>query len=347
MRGSRAIGLVLGIASMMAIASPQAARAQEADRKALAQAIYEDAKRDMDAKRYADACRKFASSQKLDPGLGTMLNLGLCYEKTGQTASAWTTFKDAASEAARTPGAQPREQFAREHATALEPLLPHLTIAVSPDAAIDGLEVKRDGVTIPQVAWGVALPVDPGEHVVEASAPKRKAWSAKVQSVEKETATVKVPSLELAPEAPVVVPPPPTTTSATPHSEPPRTIYVVQQDTPGSGQRTWGVVAIIFGGVGIAASMVGGVIAKTKDDNSNSGNNCVNDVCNGEGMQKRQDAATFARLATYVFIGGAVFVAGGITLYATSASAKSGQAQQPPVTAVKLGVGGLSLTRTW
>ena len=348
MTPSRAIAFALA-ASCIVTSWPRAVGAQETDKKALAQAIFDEAKRDMDQKRFADACRKFESSQKLDPGLGTMLNLGLCYEKAGQTASAWTTFKDAAAEAARTPGAQPREQFAREHAAALEPLLPHLSIVIAPDANAPGLEVKRDGVVIPQVAWGVALPVDPGEHVVEASAPKRKTWSTKVRAAEKETASVKVPALELvAEEPPPVVAPPPlatTTPSPSPRNEPPRTIYVVQQDTPGSAQRTWGVTTGIVGVVALGLSGVGAVIAKGNYDKSNDQGRCVNDVCDGNGIQKRDDAFQFARIATYVFIGGAVFLAGGITLYATAPSARSAQPQ--PASALRLTPGGLSLTRAW
>jgi hypothetical protein len=46
------------------------------------------------------------------------------------------------------------------------------------------------------LTWGVAVPVDPGEYVFEATAPGKSAWRAKVQAdVPGKTLTVRVPVL--------------------------------------------------------------------------------------------------------------------------------------------------------
>jgi hypothetical protein len=58
------------LAQLAAAPSSAAADVSEAD-KAAAQALFDDARRLVGQGQYADACRKFARSQELDPGGGT------------------------------------------------------------------------------------------------------------------------------------------------------------------------------------------------------------------------------------------------------------------------------------
>ncbi|MEO8877348.1 MAG: hypothetical protein ABI461_17265, partial [Polyangiaceae bacterium] len=79
------------------------AYAQNPSDLAAAEALFEDGRKSMDANDFAAACPKLEESERLAPAVGTLLNLGICYEKSHRTASAWATFKEATS-AARASG---------------------------------------------------------------------------------------------------------------------------------------------------------------------------------------------------------------------------------------------------
>src|SRR5690349_13986528 len=78
-----------------------AARSASSEDQAAAQALFDDAKELVKSGKAAEACPKFEESQRLDPGLGTQLNLADCYERIGRTASAWTIYVEVAPAARR------------------------------------------------------------------------------------------------------------------------------------------------------------------------------------------------------------------------------------------------------
>jgi hypothetical protein len=180
--------------------------------KAAAQALFDEGKRLLKEKNYVEACPKLAESLRLEPALGTKLHLADCYEKNGQTASAWALFREAA-EQAKIAGQADRAKKATDRATALDARLCRLRIDVSTDAEITGVEVKRDGVLVGAASWGTAFPLDPGEHVIVAEAPGKKPWSVTVTLEDGKTTpvVVLVPMLEELPSPP---PPPPPSTVA-------------------------------------------------------------------------------------------------------------------------------------
>ena len=117
--------LALGIALLST-----RARAQSSDtNRQIAETLFEQGRALMEQKKYAEACPKLAESQRLDPGGGTLLNLALCHELEGKTATAQSEFKEALGQAAR-DGRADREELAKEHLAALEKRIIRIQVVV-------------------------------------------------------------------------------------------------------------------------------------------------------------------------------------------------------------------------
>jgi hypothetical protein len=311
---------VIAIGATVAVASSEA-RAQGSD-SVSAQVLYDQAKKLMAAGKYAEACPKLEESQRLDPGSGTLLNLGHCYENEGKTASAWGKFVEAAA-AAKAANQSERERVARERASTVFPRLSNIVINVAAGDKTPGLEVKRDGALVGKAQWGTPMPADPGEHVVSAAAPARAAWETKIKvDAGARTVSVAVPEL-----AAVVV--------ATSQSGPPvagrasaggafAPEKASENEGPGLGtQRT---LALVTGGVGLAGIAVGSVYGLKSWGKRNE----ADDVCKPEcpiesnGLDLKAEALTAGNISTAGFIVGAAGVVGGLALWFTAApSSKS------------------------
>jgi tetratricopeptide (TPR) repeat protein len=133
----------------------------------------------LEAKDYAAAVVDFEQSFRLDPGGGTQLNLALAYELTGKTATAWAAFHKALR-MARLDGRADRVKEAEANIGELETRLSRLRVVVPQAARIVGLTVLRDGIALDEASWDEAVPADPGEHRIEATAPGKKPWHAMV-----------------------------------------------------------------------------------------------------------------------------------------------------------------------
>lgn len=141
------------------------ARAQD---PAAAEVLFQEGRRLMAEGRVAAGCEKLKESFALDAMSGTLLNLADCYEKAGKTATAWARFRNAAS-LAQSQNKLEQAAEANRRAKALEPQLSYITINVPDD--VPGLEVRRNDLEVTPGMFGVAVPVDPGEVEVVASAP--------------------------------------------------------------------------------------------------------------------------------------------------------------------------------
>src|SRR3954465_3508495 len=144
---------------------------------------------------FAEACPKLPRGEKLAPAIGTLLNLGYCYEQVGRFRSAMDSYAEA-EVLAKNANDSKRAVFAKERLNAVETRVMKVIVRVVPPEA-PGLEVRRNGTVLPKTDYGIAVPVDPDEVEVTATAPGRVPWKGVVMSRgEGAVVTVFVPPLE-------------------------------------------------------------------------------------------------------------------------------------------------------
>jgi hypothetical protein len=307
-----------------------AASSQE---KAMASQLFDDAEKLTAQAKYADACPKYAESNRLDPQLGTLLHLGDCYDHQGKTASAWATFKDAIEIAQQR--SDPREAKIREKVVDVEKRLPKLIITVPPTAPPD-LEVDQDGNSVGRATWGSAAPVDPGTHTISAKAAGRQPWTQAIQ-IAAAGGTVQLAIPELAPVTTEPAPTPP----PTPVTPPPEPLIgpnvppagADSGTSPGKTQRTLGFVALGAGVVGLAVGTV--FVLQRGSKLSDRDDLCPSNDCTRAEANKisslTDDARSAQTIATVGFIAGGALAAAGLVLVFTAPKGESGSVAVAPI----------------
>ncbi len=312
--------VAFAVVALAGILSPASrAYAQGASSDAAATALFDEGRKLMVQHRWSEACPKLAESERLAPSGGTLLNLAECYEHAGQSASAWVAWKDAAARA-NAAGKADVEKKALSRAAALEPTLARLAIAVDKSSDVEGLEVKRDGVIVGHAEFGMPIPVDPGTHLIEAIAPKKKAFSTSVEVTAKQANAQVVVTL-----ADADVPKPTLAAEPTPTPTPASTGASPERPAPrASGWNTQKSLAVVAVGVGVAGAAIGtvfGLQAKSKNDQALEPQNCrTSSYCTQSGLSLTNDAKSAASVATVAFGAGAAALVGGAVLWLTAPS---------------------------
>src|SRR5512145_1428615 len=107
---------------------PLSASAQTQD-PAAARALFQEGRKAVAASDYATACPKFAESYRLEPAVGTLLNIGDCNKRQGRIATAWSNFQTALEQLAIKDERRPAVVRA---VAELEKRLPKLTVGLNP-----------------------------------------------------------------------------------------------------------------------------------------------------------------------------------------------------------------------
>jgi hypothetical protein len=320
----------LGLAALVGERGACAADPPDARREA-AEALFEQGRELLDLGRYATACQRFEASQKLDPGLGTLLFLGECYDKLGKSASAWRAFSEAARLASRKSDEE-RGRLARIRASALEPAVPQLRVRVAPETrALPSVEYTLNGLELPARDLEQPLRVDPGRALLRVTAPGHQRWETEIGILEGGSfAVVDVP--ELAPERSARAGPNAWDGFASPGLEqhPGSGRAPGELEPRSNGLRTAGWIVVTVGLAGVGAGVYFGLRAVHEAERSKSVSHCpLPDRCYADGLELRDDARNHAHLSDLGIGIGASLVVGGslLVLLAPDPAAAQGSAR--------------------
>jgi tetratricopeptide (TPR) repeat protein len=327
---ARVFRAVLGSLALLLLSLSSGPSFAQSNNQVAAESLFREARKLLDQGQYEQACEKLAASQRLDPAVGTLLNLGRCYEKLGRTASAWGAYREAAA-SAHASGQAERLKSARAAADAVEPKLARLTIVVPQSVSALQPTIERNGQPVPPELWGIAVPIDPGEQTIIARAPDKKPWTTRVSVEAKGAQTVTVAELEADPAAAA-----PAAPATAPVTTPP--VVPPQSDTKRSSWNTQKTIAVVLAGVGVTGAAVGviqGLKFKSKKDEAD-------EICPGtcdraadveEALALRDDAKG-ARTVAIVggAVGGASLIAAAVLWFTADSSSDSARLRWQPIT---------------
>jgi tetratricopeptide (TPR) repeat protein len=295
MRIRVAVAAVLILVASTAAAGPD---------KKKADALFKQGRQLLNEKQYQKACAAFEDSHRIDPAIGTVLNVALCYEAWGKLAKAQRAYLEAEKLAAIKGDA--RQAVARQRADALTPRIPKIAFAELPAELPADLVVLIDDVQIGIDAVRLGLSTDPGKHVIAYTAGDQKREVIEVTLGESETKWV---NLRLPDAGPADGPAEPIDTTP---AGPPR-------------GRTRRILGLSAGGAGLIAMGAGGVIALAAraDYKEAFADHCdPSGLCDDVGYRATRDARSRANVATVIFGAGAAIAATGVVLYLTAPSGR-------------------------
>jgi hypothetical protein len=299
------------IASVVICALAGAASGDSARR---ADQLFKNGKRLLAQKKYAEACRAFEDSDRIDPGIGAKLNAAKCYQEWGKLATAWRWFVDA--ETMATSARDPRAKKIHELVEAIEPSVPRLTVKAPPGADLAGVLIKLDGVALEPSGLGVEQRVDPGPHEVETTIAGVR--QVKVVAVERGGVTealLDIPAASRTRDSPARTsrtraptgPPPDSVPTGEPARDPARTRRLVGLGVAGAGVVAMGIAGLVT--LGARGDYRDALAAHCQG---------ATDMCDEQGLEITHSAAHRANIATVVTLGGLAAVAGGLIAYFTA-----------------------------
>lgn len=282
-----------------------------------------------DAGNCEEAVDKLSRAEKIFHAPTTLARLGECQVQLGKIVEGSENLNRVSREnlAPTAPSAfKDAQERARRVLAEAKPRIAKLKIAVAAPAGAQFV-VKLDGEPVPVANLNTNRPTDPGEHVVEVTAPGYKSATAKVRLGDGAQDSVAL-TLEVdpnAPKAPLVAPTAPGTAPGGPGPG----------ESTGPRNRMPAYVALGVGAVGLGVGAVFGLIALGKKGDLDDA--CPSKVCPSSAQQDTIDSGkTFATVSTVGFVVGVVGAGVGTVLLLTGGSTSASSTAASPLR-VKLG----------
>lgn len=333
----RAVSALLAVC-LSSVALVGFARVALADDPRLGVDLFQSGRQLMTAGDYEKACPLLRDSQKADPQPGTQLNLALCYEKLGKTASAWSTYLDLTQS-----GGPLQQQVAKAALERLGPKLSRLKIDVCFDPNFDSskLVVSRNGEELGASVLGRPSPVDAGEYLIEGRAVGYAKWSRTVKvAADGDLEAIAICDLVRDPTLPGAA-----LESPAPAGSPPVSIAAAAS-APQPAPRRDSTPAYIAGGTSAVAAVFGtifGIVAAGQKNHAMG--ECSGKTCSAEGWNRLGSAKTSADVSTVSFL--VAGVAAVATLYfvlESSPNEKPRKAAEPARVALRAAPTGLTIS---
>ncbi len=199
---------------------------------------------------------------------------------------------------------------AAEELTALQPKIPTLTLTVQGASA--GCEVSLDGNPLSMSLLGMATPVNPGTHRIQAKqGTQRVEQSVTIHVGDKKSLELKLVASDTSEPAAAKTPA---------VSEAPSTRGTVSQPpiSKGSPQKAIGWITLGVGGVATVTGVVTGLLGMSKRSQLDDSHNCEGTVCRSAERDLMASYNQMRTISTVGFIVGVVGIGAGTTLLLTA-----------------------------
>ena len=271
-----------------------------------AEALFREGREATRRGEHANACALFAESERLEPAVGTELNLALCEERIGHLLRAWQFFRLSLD---RLPAGDDRLLMAQRHLSDIDERIPRVTLKAKVPLPV-GTVIELGQTRLTPSSLGVAIPVELGELgevVLVVRAPRHENRLYQLVLSERERQTL---SIEPGPSS--VAGPGPSARTAEAAARP----AVSNHDS----SKLLGVLGLGLGGAALAVSGASGLaVLSAKQEMEDECN--ADQACTARGMDAAERGSKFSTIATVSFAVGVV-AAGAGTWFLLSSSPK-------------------------